>query len=122
MAKKKKTDQLSDFGDAEPVAADRSEMALVQKAYEELGDVSPPEAVSLPKEEKSPEKPPAPAEEKPYTVGKWGGFTQWKCKLCPWDTLEGEAAMLEHLASAHAPPPKPKSPIVIANKSGGQIN
>lgn len=122
MAKKKKrTGKPSDFGDKEPVAADGSEMELVQKAYEEVGDVSPPEAVAPPEEEKLSEKSLSPAEEAPYTVGSWRGFTQHQCKLCAWDTLEGEAAMLEHLASAHAPPPI-KSPILIADKSGRQIN
>lgn len=42
-------------------------------------------------------------EEKQFTVGQWKQFTQWRCKLCPWDTLEGEAAMREHLATVHAP-------------------
>ena len=50
-----------------------------------------------------------------YTVGEWAGMKQWKCALCPWDTLEREEAMLEHLASAHAPP-KPK--ILVADKRG----
>jgi hypothetical protein len=116
MAKKrKKTDKISKFGDEESAAADGSKATLAQKdPKEEEGAL--PEAVFPPEEEK------APAEEKPYTVDQWGGFTQWQCKLCPWDTLEGEAAMLEHLASAHAPPPKPKSPILIADKSGRQVN
>jgi hypothetical protein len=44
-----------------------------------------------------------PREEKRFTVGKWGEFTQWKCAYCPFDTLEGEAAMLEHYHRVHAP-------------------
>jgi hypothetical protein len=122
MAKKKRTGKTSDFGGKEGAAADGSQTALVQKAYEELGDVAPPEAVSPQKEEKLSGKSPSPAEKRFYTMGSWRGFPQWKCELCPWDTLEGEEKMLEHLASAHAPPPEPKSPILIADKSGKQIN
>lgn len=36
-----------------------------------------------------------------YELGKWGGFTQWRCLFCAWDTLEGEAAMLEHYETVH---------------------
>lgn len=81
-----------------------------------------PEAISPEEEEEISVKSSPPAEERSYTVGSWRGFTQYQCKLCPWDTLEGEAAMLEHLRSAHAPAPEPKSPILIADKSGRQIN
>lgn len=54
-------------------------------------------------------------DEKPYTVGWWKGLRQWRCKQCPWDTLESEAAMLEHIAVRHAPP-KPR--VFVADKSG----
>jgi hypothetical protein len=36
-----------------------------------------------------------------YEMGMWGAFPQWKCLHCPWDTLDGEAAMLEHYARVH---------------------
>lgn len=41
--------------------------------------------------------------EEPFEVGEWNGHVQWRCRLCPWDTLKGEAAMREHLAARHAP-------------------
>lgn len=49
---------------------------------------------------------PAPAASEPdplYELGSWAGLAQWRCRLCPWDTLDGESAMLAHLASRHAP-------------------
>ena len=52
--------------------------------------------MSRPKAKKEPMTP-----ELPWVVGMWGGFTQWRCRLCPWDTLEGEDAMLEHVAARH---------------------
>lgn len=55
--------------------------------------------------------------ELPYTVGKWQGYTQWQCRLCPWDTLEGEEAIWEHIQARHAPPPAP--PLVQAYSAGG---
>ena len=40
---------------------------------------------------------------KPYTLGQWRGRQQWLCKRCGWETLGGEAAVLEHIAAAHPP-------------------
>lgn len=110
MTKNRRTSKARDFGDKESVAAVGTETALDQTDEESAR----PEAVSPAEAETFSEKSPSPAEERPYTVGSWRGFPQHQCKLCPWDTLEGEAKMLEHLASAHAPPPEPKSPILIA--------
>jgi len=123
MAKKRSTNshdgiEPMPFGDKEPVAAARSPASS--------GQMDPkqsivPEAVSPEEKGESSGKSPPPVEERPYTIGTWRGFTQWRCKFCPWDTLEGEAAILEHLRSAHAPSPEPKSPILIADKHGRQI-
>ena len=41
--------------------------------------------------------------DEPFEVGEWNGHVQWRCRLCPWDTLKSEAAMREHLAARHAP-------------------
>jgi len=57
-------------------------------------------------------------EEKPYTLGKWRGHTQWKCRFCPWDTLVGEAAMLEHWATRHRPQPERR--LIQAYDAGGR--
>jgi hypothetical protein len=61
---------------------------------------------------------PPPAEPGPeagYTIGSWKGHKQWRCNLCPFDTLDGERAMLEHIAAKHAPPP----PVVQAYDARG---
>lgn len=44
----------------------------------------------------------------PYELLSWNGMPMWRCRLCPWDTLEGEAAFYEHLQAEHVvhePPP-----------------
>jgi len=85
----------------EPVAEPDMQEEIFEEAEEIWAEAEP--------------SPPPPGEEKPYILGTWAGRTQWKCKLCPWDTLRGEAAMLQHIATKHAPP-KPR--ILIADKSG----
>lgn len=37
----------------------------------------------------------------PFILGTWEGLTQWRCRFCAWDTLEGEAKALEHYISRH---------------------
>jgi hypothetical protein len=57
-----------------------------------------------------------------YTVGRWKGLTQYRCTLCGWDTLHGEAAMREHMAQRHTPPPKPKRvSALLVNRFGNPI-
>ena len=75
--------------------------------------------------EKFPEQPEG---ENPFfMLGKWGEFTQWRCRFCPWDTLDGEAAMLEHYESVHKPPIPAKPPIsaatsiLIADRFGNPV-
>lgn len=36
-----------------------------------------------------------------YTVGTWSGRKHYQCKLCVFDVLEDEMAMLRHLVQAH---------------------
>ncbi len=43
--------------------------------------------------------------EQPYTTGTWNGLTVWRCRLCSWDTLDGEEVMLAHIAERHYPRP-----------------
>jgi hypothetical protein len=107
-----------------------------REAIERLNDLLKLEAGPEPEAEPEPEPEPEPESEAqvepelesesaapavdddaPYTTGEWGGMTQWKCKLCPWDTLKGEAAMLEHIATKHKPP-APKLSILVADKYG----
>lgn len=42
-------------------------------------------------------------EEKGFVLGKWRGKVQWRCTRCPWDTLKGERAMLDHIRTRHTP-------------------
>jgi hypothetical protein len=111
---------------------------ISESASERVGRLFELEAASLgemeeepevePEPELDPESGPEPEPEteseaepdKPYTMGEWNGKPQWKCKLCPWDTLEGEAAMLEHLATRHKPP-APRVSILVADKHGNPI-
>lgn len=68
---------------------------------------------------------PNPVPENPYfTVGSWNGLPQWKCKLCPWDTLKGETAVMEHVAEKHSPLPKPPKSIIIPtyDRWGNEVN
>lgn len=40
----------------------------------------------------------------PWEELTWHGLPMLRCKLCPFDTLEGEATMIEHIEARHAPP------------------
>lgn len=40
--------------------------------------------------------------EQPFRRGMWGEYPQWACRLCPWDTLDGEDAFWEHYLARHA--------------------
>ena len=61
--------------------------------------------------------------ELPYTVGEWKGMPKWQCNLCPFDTLAGEEAILEHIYKAHMPPPpQPERPKIIkADRFGNPV-
>lgn len=45
--------------------------------------------------------------EKAWTETVWGTHVRWACRLCPFDTLDGEEAAAEHFRVEHAPPPPP---------------
>lgn len=40
--------------------------------------------------------------ELPYAIGKWGSFTQYKCRFCEFDTLH-EDVILKHVWSHQGP-------------------
>jgi len=44
-----------------------------------------------------------------YSVGKWKGLNQYKCNLCPFDSLS-EQAIKNHIIDRHFP--KPVKPAV----------
>lgn len=53
------------------------------------------------------------AAETRWITAEWGVYAQWRCVLCPFDTLDGEEAMLEHWQNAHVHPEPVKAPSVI---------
>lgn len=64
-----------------------------------------------------------PAETPLFTTGTWNGLSRWACTQCPWDTLDGEDAMLEHVAEAHTPAPAPVSRIIpVYDRYGNLVN
>lgn len=48
-----------------------------------------------------------------WTMGRWGDIPQWRCALCPFDTLDGEEAILAHYLAEHAPPAPVVAPPII---------
>ena len=53
------------------------------------------------------------ADARPWTVGSWNGLPQHLCRLCPFDTLEGEAVIRAHYRERHgSPPPEPPRRVV----------
>jgi hypothetical protein len=63
-----------------------------------------------------------PKNDLPWTFGQWGGFKQWRCKFCAFDTLDGEEVMRRHIIERHAPPPGQEPLIPIYNIYGNRIN
>jgi hypothetical protein len=39
-----------------------------------------------------------------FDLGTWKGLPQWRCRLCPFDTVAGEGAMRAHIEKVHEPP------------------
>lgn len=57
-----------------------------------------------------------------YTVGKWHGYPNYRCKRCPYATLS-EASMFEHIASHRPALRRVGSELVlVANKNGRQVD
>ncbi len=68
--------------------------------------VTPTEPVAAetpaPKAEERPVAAPASTDAKQlYTVTTWHGHEKLNCKLCAWDTLNGPAEILDHIAKTH---------------------
>lgn len=58
---------------------------------------------------------PEPKVESGIQTAEWRGHMIWLCPRCPWDTMDGEAAVRAHLATRHAPP---KPSILVADAYG----
>ena len=57
-----------------------------------------------------------------FEMGQWKGLPRWQCKLCRFDTLEGEKAIREHLASVHFPPPVEREVVLpLVDRFGNPI-
>ena len=56
----------------------------------------------------------------PYELGKWQNFDQWRCRSCPFDTLEEDEFWL-HYAQKHGPQLEPAPAIQIYDRSGRPV-
>ena len=36
-----------------------------------------------------------------FTVGTWSGLPNWQCTRCPYSTVEGQSAIVEHILDRH---------------------
>lgn len=58
--------------------------------------------------------------------GTWKGKEQWKCTLCPYSTLDGEAAASAHVWQRHmgVGPPQPQEvqQTMITDSQGQPVN
>lgn len=62
------------------------------------------------------------ADERPFILNKWNGLTQWRCRFCAWDTLDGEAEAMDHYIARHAAPVAPApSPILRVDRFGRPV-
>lgn len=60
--------------------------------------------------------------ERPFILNKWNGLTQWRCRFCAWDTLDGEAEAMDHYIARHAAPVAPApSPILRVDRFGRPV-
>lgn len=50
-----------------------------------------------------------------WTIATWRGLPLYTCLFCPFDTIDGESAMLEHWQQVHAAP----APVVDPERSIG---
>lgn len=39
----------------------------------------------------------------PWVRTTWSGKPLWNCRACPWNTLDGEEAFMDHWTKAHQP-------------------
>lgn len=56
-------------------------------------------------------KPAAPPAD--YIIGEWRGHAHYACKLCPYDVLDNEQAMIDHVKLHQARPGEPARPVEV---------
>lgn len=57
-----------------------------------------------------------------YEIRTWKGMDQHRCKVCQWDTLKGQEAIIDHIVKTHiAPAPGQVAPrIPIPDRFGNE--
>ena len=56
-----------------------------------------------------------------YSIGKWRGFNQFKCKLCAFDSLD-KKVIEDHIREVHLPKPiKVKEPVKLYDRYSNEI-
>lgn len=56
-----------------------------------------------------------------YTLGTWKRFTQYKCSLCPFDSLD-EESIISHINERHIiQPPRPVKQVTLFDRFGREI-
>lgn len=61
-------------------------------------------------------------DDRPFVIGEWNGLVQHRCRLCEWDTLEGEDAAWGHFREVHEvlAPPEPRT-IQVFDRWGNPV-
>ena len=73
------------------------------------------------KEKKKPEVKKVKTIEDYYSVGEWKNLKQYKCNLCPFDSLN-EKSIKGHVIERHMPkPPKSEVKVAITDRFGREI-
>lgn len=64
-----------------------------------------------------------PVPTKEYTAGEWAGHAHYQCSLCPFDVLDDEGKMLEHIQLKHRPHAAPRHApsVFLADKHGNDV-
>lgn len=56
-----------------------------------------------------------------YEVGWWKGMTQYRCKICQWDTLNGKEEMVQHIIACHLPQESAEAPQILTADRFGNV-
>ena len=59
--------------------------------------------------------------EKPYTVLKWHDKDNYRCVLCPFDSLHKDVIIRHVLKHAPVPVPTPSKPVVLKDRFGNTL-
>jgi hypothetical protein len=69
-----------------------------------------------------------PQDEPKFQLLMWHDLPLWQCAQCPFDTLDGEEAFMQHWEKMHGPAPAPVIPepigsglLFVADKRGNVV-